>query len=184
MPWRGLFITTLIAVLLAVYSVLMHQTDDELTDTAAPGQPGYYLQNAVVTETDATGAARMKLRADNILQNSTDDSITLQNVLLDYQSAPDAKWLLTADRGHLATGSRTIEFSGAVHIKPLDQPGNTIELHTEALSVDTLNNIATAPGKVNFQMDKQRLTATGLRYDLKQQKLQLKSGLHGQFKPQ
>jgi LPS export ABC transporter protein LptC len=89
--------------------------------------------------------------------------------------------LLTADRGHLAGGSRIINFMGNVNIKPHAPSDNKIELHTETLSMDTEHNLATAPGKVIFKMDYQVLNAVGLKYDLKRQTLQLESRLHGQF---
>ncbi|MGE0114789.1 MAG: LPS export ABC transporter periplasmic protein LptC [Steroidobacteraceae bacterium] len=184
MSWRTVLITAVIAILLAGYGLLTHRKEDELTITPAPAQPGYYLHEAIVTETDASGAARLKLHASRIAQNPADNSIELQQVTLDYQSDPNARWLLTANRGHLAAGSHTINFFGAVNIKPQNQTDNQIELRTETLSVDTLNNIATAPGKVSIDMDQQRLTAVGLKYDLKRQTLQLESRLHGQFQAQ
>lgn len=184
MSWRTVFIVAVIAVLLAIYGLLTHRNEDALTETPAPIQPGYYLHEATVTETDAGGAARLKLRASQIAQNPLDNSIELQQVTLDYQSDPDARWLLTADRGQLAAGSHIIDFSGAVSIKPQDQADDPVELRTDRLSVDTLNNIAIAPGQVSIDMDRQRLTAIGLKYDLKRQTLRLESSLHGQFQPQ
>jgi lipopolysaccharide export system protein LptC len=179
--WRAVLITALIAVILAGFGLWSRRGGDDVRIGPAPAQPGYYLQNAIVTETDASGAARFKLRAQQINQNPRDESIDLQQVLLDYRTAPDALWLLTADRGHLAGGSRVINFTGNVNIKPQPPSDNRVELHTETLSMDTENNVATAPGKVVFSMDQQVLSAVGLKYDLKRQTLQLESRLHGQF---
>ncbi len=182
MGWRAVLITAVIAVLLAGFGLWSRRGDDDLHDRPAPAQAGYYLKQATVTESDPSGAPRFKLAADQINQNPKDNSIDLQQVRLDYQSAPDALWLLTAERGHLIAGSRVIDFSGNVHVKPQEPSENKIELRTETLSVDTEHNIATAPGKVNFEMDREYLNAFGLKYDLKRQTLQLESRLHGQFK--
>lgn len=184
MSWRALLLTVLIAALLAGYSVLTRRGGSQFTEQPAPAQPGYYLRDATVTETDATGAAHLRLHADQIAQNPADDSIQLTQVTLNYQSAPDARWRLTAHQGHLPAQSRTIQFSGAVEIRPQQPAANEVILRTETLSVDTLHNIARAPGRVNLEMDQQRLTAIGLKYDLKRQTLQLESMLHGQFQPQ
>jgi LPS export ABC transporter protein LptC len=184
MNWRPVLLVALIAAMLASYGVLVHRSDQVPAETAAPVRPGYYLRDATVTETDATGAPRMKLHADRITQNPADDSIALDQVTLNYQSDAATRWLLTANQGHVAAGSRTIQLTSAVYIKPLDPASNPVELRTEALSIDTGNNIATAPGKVNIQMDQQHLTATGLKYDLKRQTLKLQSQVHGQFQPQ
>lgn len=183
MSWRNLLMMLAIAGLLAVYSVFTKRSADVLTDQPAPAQPGYYLRDAVVTETDATGNARLKLHAAQIAQSPADDSIKLQQVQLNYQTAPDVSWLLTANRGNLPAQSRTIEFRGAVVVKPVPPTTNNIVLRTETLSVDTLNNLAHAPGRVNVEMDTQQMTAVGLKYDLKRQTLQLESKVHGQFQP-
>jgi lipopolysaccharide export system protein LptC len=179
--WRAVLITAVIAVLLAGFGLWSRRGGDDVHIGPAPAQPGYYLQNAIVTETDASGAARFKLRADQINQHPQDESIDLQTVKLDYRSAPDALWLLTANHGHLVSGSRVINFTGNVNITPQAPSDNRVELHTETLSMDTENNIATAPGKVTFKMDQQILSAVGLKYDLKRQTLQLESRVHGQF---
>jgi LPS export ABC transporter protein LptC len=183
MPWRALIFTFLIAALLAAYGVLVRRPD-QLVDTPAPAQSGYYLQHAIVTETDASGAAHLKLRADQIVQDPRDNSIDLQQVTLNYQSDADSHWLLTAHQGHVPAGSRVLHFSGAVLIKPQNPADNAPELHTEMLSVDTANNIATASSRVNLTMNQQRLTAIGLKYDLKRQTLKLESQVHGQFQAQ
>lgn len=184
LKWRTVLLIAVIAVALAGFGVWSQRDGSDLHVGPAPAQPGYYLKDAVVTETDATGAARFKLRAQQINQNPSDESIDLQQVKLDYRSDPESLWLLTANRGHLVGGSRVINFTGNVNIQPQAPSENRIELQTETLSMDTEHNIASAPGKVIFKMDQQVLNAVGLKYNLKQQKLQLESGLHGQFKPQ
>ncbi len=181
MSWRAVFITALIAAALAGYSLLTRREADTLTDQPAPAQPGYYLNDASIIETDATGAPRLKLVANTINQNLADDSITLQQVTLNYQNAADRRWLLTAEQGHLVNGSRAISFTGNVHIRPLAPASSPVSLRTETLNVDTERQTASAPGRVNIEMDHQQLTAVGLKYDLKRQKLQLESQVHGQF---
>jgi lipopolysaccharide export system protein LptC len=184
LQWRTVLLIAVIAVILAGFGLWSQRDGSDLHVGPVPAQPGYYLKDAVVTETDATGAPRFKLRAQQINQNPKDESVDLQTVQLDYRSDPDSLWLLTADHGHLVGGSRVIDFTGNVNIKPQAPSDNLIELQTETLSMDTEHNIATAPGKVIFKMDQQVLNAVGLKYNLKRQKLQLESGLHGQFKRQ
>lgn len=183
MRWRALLITAVVAVLLAAFSVLMRRSD-ELLDTAAPEQSGYYLQDAVVTDTDASGATRMRLRAANIKHNPADDSIDATQVALDYQIGPDAQWLLTADSGHVPSASRSITFKGNVLIKPANEQTTPVTMRTDTLMVDTLNNLASAPGTVIIDMHQSRLTGVGLKADLKQQQVRIESQVHGQFSPQ
>lgn len=180
MPWRALFIIVVVAIVLAAFGVLM-QRSDELLDTAAPEQPGYYLQEAVVTDTDASGAARMRLRAASIKHHPADDSIDAQQVALDYQIAPDAQWLLTAERGHVPAASRAITFSGNVIVQPANEHTMPVTMRTDTLAIDTLNDLASAPGKVIIEMNQRRLTGIGLKADLKQQQVRIESQVHGQF---
>ncbi len=183
MAWRALFLTAFIAVLLAAYGVLTHRNGDDLKDTAAPEQPGYYLRDATVKETDATGAARLTLRAQTIAQNPADNSITMQQVALDYRIATDA-WLLTADSGHVPAASRNINFTGNVVIQPADSQTWPVVMRTDTLNIDTTNNVASTPDKVVIEMNRQRLSGIGLRADLKQQQVRIESQVHGQFSPQ
>ncbi len=181
MRWRTLLIVAVIAVVLVAASVLMERPD-ELLDTAAPEQPGYYLRDAVVTDTDASGAPRMRLHAAGIRQNQSDDSITAERVTLDYQSAPDAQWLLTADNSHVPAASRTITFSGNVLVRPASEQTAAVTMRTETLTIDTLENLASTPGPVVIEMHQSRLSGTGLKADLKQQQVRIESQVHGQFR--
>jgi LPS export ABC transporter protein LptC len=180
MPWRAVFISVLIAVALAGYSLLT-RNDNELTDTPAPAQPGYYLKQASIIETDASGAARLKLQAAQIVQNLADDSISMQQVSVISRSEDGTDWLLTANQGQLPANSKTVSFSGDVYVRPQNAQLQRPQIRTEALSINTEQNLATAPGRVSFELDQQHLTAVGLKYDLKRQKLKLNSQVHGQF---
>jgi len=56
-----------------------------------------------------------------------------------------------------------------------------VTLHTDQLSVDTEHNTAQAPGQVSITMNRQTLTAIGLRADLQRQTIRLMSQVHGEF---
>ncbi|MGD9841468.1 MAG: LPS export ABC transporter periplasmic protein LptC [Steroidobacteraceae bacterium] len=179
---RSTLITTAIAAALAGYILVSRQAGDELTDVRAPEQPGYYLKQATIIETAADGTPRMKLQAAEIVQNLHDDSISMQQVVLNYRSEDNNPWLLSADQGRLPANSKAIDFSGNVYIRPQDDSQQGTEIRTDTLNIDTENNLATTPGQVEFVMDQQQLTAVGLKYNLKRQTLQLHSQVHGTFK--
>lgn len=181
MRWRPVLATTTIAAALGGYILATREADDELTDLPAPAQPGYYLQQATIVETGADGNARMKLHARQISQNLNDDSISLQQVTVDYVSEDSTAWLLTADQGHLPTGAKVISFNGNVYIRPQHVQESLPEIRTEVLNIDPDQNLATAPGKVSFALDNQLLTAVGMKFDFKRQKLRLESQINGQF---
>lgn len=184
MRWQSILTTTAIASALAGYILLMRNSDDELRNLPAPAQPGYYLQQATITETGPDGQPRMKLQADRINQNPVDESISLERVSVTYRSNDRRTWLLTAERGYL-TNSHRIDFNGNVHIRPQDASPSSVaapQIRTDALSIDTDQNIAQAPGTVRLEFGTQQLTAVGMKFDIARQALRLESNVNGQFR--
>lgn len=181
MQWRSILATTAIAAGLAGYILVARQSGDELTEVKAPAQPGYYLKQATIIETGKDGSPRLKLQAARINQNMADNSITLQQVVVNYRSEDDTPWILTADQGQLPASARSVHFTGNVFIRTEDARLQRPEIRTAQLSIDTENSQATAPGEVDFAMDQQKLSGIGLKYDMKRQKLQLNSQVHGNF---
>jgi lipopolysaccharide export system protein LptC len=181
MRWRSTLTTTVISAALAGYILVSRQTGDDLIDVRAPTQPGYYLKQATVIESGTDGKPRMKLQAAEIRQQLSDDSISMQQVVVNYRSEDNTPWLLSADQGQLPAHSKTVRFSGNVYIRPEDNQLQRAEIHTDSLSIDTEKNLASTFGTVTFVMDQQQLTGVGLKYDLKRQTLQLHSQVHGTF---
>jgi LPS export ABC transporter protein LptC len=90
--------------------------------------------------------------------------------------------LLTAKQGSLKQGSRVVTFNGDVELRPQGPNVKTpVTLRTNQLSVDTQHNSALAPGQVSITMNRQTLTAVGLRADLQRQTIRLDSQVHGEF---
>ena len=181
MQWRSTLATTTIAAAMAGYILVARQSGDELSEVKAPAQPGYYLNQATIIETGKDGNPRLKLQAARINQNMTDNSITLQQVMVNYRSEDATPWILTADQGQLPASAKIVHFTGNVFIRTEDERLLRPEIRTAELSIDTENYLATAPGEVDFVMDEQKLSGIGLKYDMKRQKLQLNSQVHGKF---
>lgn len=177
--WQWLGLVVLCGVLAVSYSVL---TDRGGRDTAAAQteQQGYYVKQATIIETSDTGEAQWTLHAETITQNLRDDSIALQGVRVDYMPQPDRHWLLTADGGHIPPASRIIEFRGNVLVRPADDE-RALALRTGSLRIDTEHSIASTAAEVIVEMNRQRLSARGLRADLKGDALRLESRVHGRF---
>lgn len=182
--WRTVTLTTVCAGLAASYGLLVKNNGDNGAPAPTPEQQGYYAKDATIIETNETGAAQLKLRADAIEQNPQDDSIRLQDVKVDYLSAPDKLWLLTAGSAYVPPDSRVIDFSGDVVVRPQGEQASSMVLRTESLRVDTENSIASSKTDVSIEMNQQRLTARGVTADLKRERYQLESKGHGQFQIQ
>ncbi|HTE42886.1 MAG TPA: LPS export ABC transporter periplasmic protein LptC [Steroidobacteraceae bacterium] len=81
-------VVTLMAALLIGYLVI-NQSDDVTSDARNQSiVVGYYLKDAIVTETAPTGDARMRFAANEIAQGEN-DSVTLSAVRVDYLAPAD-----------------------------------------------------------------------------------------------
>lgn len=182
MNWQVIVIAAVCALLFGGYSLLSKRDDEALPSTATTLPPGYYMKNAAIIETGADGNPRLQLHAENIQQDASEQSVELQGIALNYLSDANTPWLLTAQRGSLEQSTRVVTFSGDVELRPQGPHiAMPVTLRTDALSIDTEHNTAAAPGKVSILMNRQTITAVGLRADLQRQTIRLVSQVHGEF---
>lgn len=183
MSWRWVAFTALIGALIVSYGVLTGNHRDTAPVTEVAQQLGYYMTDAVITETSPEGNPRLKVTSQSIRQNPQDNSVALFDVRVDYLSIPDKHWMLTADRGFVPANSHTIAFLGDVTLRQLDtQPGATIR--TPSASVDTDTNIARSSDAVSIELGNHSVLARGFTADLKSERVQLESQVHGRFQRQ
>lgn len=182
--WRTVSLTAVCAGLAASYGLLMKNDGDNGAPAPAPQQQGYYAKDATIVQTNEAGVAQLKLTAGAIEQNPKDDSIRLQEVKVDYLSAPDKPWLLTAASAYVPPDSQVIDFMGDVVIQPRGEQAQAATkapiLRTESLRVDTQKNIASTSADVKVEIDQLHLLTHGLRADLKQEHYRLGSKIHDQ----
>ena len=111
MNWRWISLAALLAALVIGYGALVERNPAPATNGAQPEQPGYYLQDAVITQTQQDGSVSLRLIANRIEQQRRDDSISLDTVRVNYfqvELRPVAAARVVAER---AQGLRAREFS-------------------------------------------------------------------------
>jgi lipopolysaccharide export system protein LptC len=183
MSWRWVSITALLAAVVVSYGIFTGQSsEDGLATGDERPQPGYYLRDAVITDTQADGSPAVRLAARRIEQNPMDDSIALEDVDVDYLALENRHWRLTADSGSVPGGSSTITFSGNVVLEGRDQPESAV-IRTDSLSVDTEKSIASTQAPVSIEIAGHRVNARGMRADLETNRVELESQVHGRFAP-
>src|SRR5262245_13442405 len=99
MNWRWISLAALLAALVIGYGALVERNPAPTANDAQAEQPGYYLQDAVITQTQENGSVSLRLIANRIEQRRRDDSIELQTVRVNYFQSPQREWLLTARQG-------------------------------------------------------------------------------------
>lgn len=175
MNWRWISLAALLAALVALYGALVDRNITSDTDDATPPPPGYYLKDAIITQTQPDGSPNLRLVAVRIEQQRKDDNILLSDVRLDYLKMPDRHWVLTAEHGIVPPDSKIVQFSGNVDLHPAQSEQQTW-LHTEALAIDTETNRAyTTQSPVAIRFGTYTMTVKRLEADLATEKVRLVS---------
>lgn len=183
MNWRWISLAALLAALVVGYGALMERNPAPAANSAQAEQPGYYLQDAVITQTQEDGSISLRLIANRIEQQQRDDSIALDTVRVDYFQSPEHEWLLTARRGFVPANFRVVQLFGDVELRPADaQPAAF--LRTDALAVDTQTNVAyNLSSPVHLRFGQHSMIVKNFRADLNSEKVRLES-VNARFDPQ
>lgn len=190
MAWRVLALLTLLAIVaLSVLSSRNRSANLPLMSKPEPPQPGYFMTDAVVTQTGADGRPLYRMTAENIQQNPADQSVRLSQLKLDYTAEEGSSaWTLTADSGLIASiDSKTIDLqdnvtiSGRPQVSGSSEPAELATVRTSRLRVDAANSTATTREPVSIEWGRYRMNAKGLNANLKTQRLKLESSIHGRI---
>jgi LPS export ABC transporter protein LptC len=177
MNWRWIAVAAALAALVAVYGALVDRNLSGDTDDDTPPPPGYYLKNAIITQTQPDGSPDLRLVASRIEQQRKDDNILLTDVRLDYLKMPERHWVLTAEHGMVPEDSKIVEFTGNVDLHPArveNQPQQATWLRTQALAIDTENNRAyTTQSPTTIRFGTYTMTVKRVEADLTTEKVRL-----------
>lgn len=181
---RNLIIALILLGAVTASWLLLDRPDPRDDATVQKPDDGYYLDDAVIEGIGDDGMRLYTLRALHIKQKIADNSVALEDVNLEYASADDDPWRLTADTGRIPADGDNIELSGNVLMEEtlFIGPEKTM-VSTPELNVDLRAQLATTDADVRIQRGNYLLTAVGLRADLKDKKLRLQSEVHGYFLP-
>jgi LPS export ABC transporter protein LptC len=150
--------------------------------TGTNQEPGYYVREATLEETDETGRLNLRVRAVLARQATADASVVLETPTVEFLPQPRTEWQLSARDGVLPAGSHTLLLSGDVRLQALaDQRAAGAVIETDHLSLDLDQSIALTGDPVALRYARHVMTAEGLRADLKHQTLKLQSKINGTF---
>jgi LPS export ABC transporter protein LptC len=183
MSWRWISIAALLAALVLGYGAFMQRGDEPSARDQLPPRPGYYLRDAVVTETQQDGSLAIRLTASRIEQQPQDGSISMQSVRANYFRAADREWILTARSGMVPPDSRIVYLQGDVQLRPADMT-DASWLRTDALALDAATNIAYSTNSpVQMRFGPHQMTVKRFVADLNSEKIRVESA-DGRFDPQ
>jgi len=183
MSWRWISLAALLAALVIGYGALVERRTAPVTSSEAPPQPGYYLKDAIITETHADGSMKMQLAARRIEQQPQDGSFILSAVHADYFQAPEREWTLSARSGFIPGDSRVLNLQGDVELRPANTAGGAF-LRTETMAIDTEKNIAySTDSPVTIRFGQHAMIVNSFTADLSTEKIRLEAA-KGRYEPQ
>ena len=154
--------------------------NDDLEMTTADDDRGYYLTDATLTEFGLDGKPRIVLRARDIVQQVSDESVKLTDVQVDYTAAQTGPWKVTADRGAMTPDRTTVTLAGDVVVTGNEAHGAAV-INTDKLAYDTKANFVQTAEPVTVRFGPHELRGRGLRADLNTGTLKLESNVYGRF---
>jgi len=183
MNWRWVSIAALLAALVIGYGALIDRNPAPAASSEQAERPGYYLQDAIITQTQQDGSIGLRLIANRIEQQHLQDNITLDTVRVNYFQSPEREWLLTARKGLVPASFRVVQLFGDVELRPADaQP--TAYLRTDAMAIDTQTSVAySLSSPVNLRFGGHAMVVKHFRAYLNSEKIRLES-VNARFDPQ
>jgi len=145
--------------------------------------PGYAAQDAELIETGPNGRPMYALHASEIRQQPASDFVTLEKVTLQFRDPRGGVWNGRADQGVVSNGASKVDLTGAVTLSGRLPDEAPVSISSNALAVDTRTEIVTTKDPVVFELNGQQLTARGMVADLKDERVELESDVHGLYRP-
>lgn len=174
----------LLAAIVVGYGVFISSDDsDEANPNIAGIMQGYYLRDAVITETTAEGAPHFRVAASEVAQNLQDKIVALNSLRVDYlkpaeeQSKKDASpahWVLNADRGTAFENFRKLALQGNVQAHNLGAP-RAIVFDTHSVDIDMDKETLKTRDAVQIGIDASRVNGRGFFADLSNERFALES---------
>jgi LPS export ABC transporter protein LptC len=156
------------------------------TGAAAGGveNPGYFLKDGVLTEYDVNGDPTIRIAARRIDQIPHSDEVELHDIRVDYQAPSGTAWIMVGDLAHVRPGGTMVDLSGNVVLHGADSNREDAPvIHTNTLTYDVTQSVASTSGDVRIDFLQHTLTARGLVANLRARTIRLESRINGRFHP-
>jgi lipopolysaccharide export system protein LptC len=145
---------------------------------------GYYLRGARLLGTDANGRAVYRILADRLEERPNQDRLLLERVQIEYHPTGELPWVITAGSGSATRDHSELELKDGVEIRSQPTDGSApVHVTTPALTFRPPSSSAESDQRVVIDAGSWHLEGVGLRSLLKDDRVELKSDVHGKFLP-
>ena len=173
---------TALAGVALLYLLLGGRGGEDVEYGDAKEQRGYYVTDATLTEMGPDGKPRIVVRASNIEQQLTDQSVELRDLSLDYLTRDAGTWHVTSQSGHMPADRGSLLLSGDVTITGTEARGTAV-IRTDRLEYDVDGGTVQTAEPVSVRFGEHELSGRGLFVRLNEGTLKLESNVHGRFNP-
>ena len=152
--------------------------------TPGDSELGYYLRGARMLGTDENGRAVYRILADRLDERPNEDRMLLDRVQIEYHRPGELSWVITAGSGNATRDHSELELKDGVEIRSPPTDGTApVHVTTAALKFLPPTSSAESDQRVVIDVGRWHLEGTGLRSFLKDNRVELKSDVHGKFAP-
>lgn len=179
-----LFATLIAVAVLTWYVGRDNAVDDNSGDAPPPIRSGYYVLDATIYggRNDTRGA--FEITAAQAQQSMRGQPILLTDIEIRYYADAAQEWHIKARTAALEESTQKLEMAGNVVATRIAGPdGTPFSLHTEALAFDPGSDAVTTDASVEFMVGKSRLEALGMRANLVDDTITLRSNVRGRYTP-
>ena len=182
------YIIILIVVLtIATLTYQLSTSVDESADISDPNlrhDPDYFISNFKATMYDKSGAANYRMTAQHLEHFPDNDTIEVQNIMVEYIDTTQQVWQATSDNAIGYENTEILHLSGNVKIQlQTPNPDKNLILVTDKLRIDFIAKQASTDSKVKITGKNSKIDATGMDINLDSGTLTLKSQARGQYVP-
>lgn len=156
--------------------------DAEPAAAAAATQPGYYVRDALLEQTDEAGRLELRLAAARAQQDPPSGEVDVETIRVDYFPADRAPWEIHADRGRLPREATHVHLAGDVTLEGTAEGERAAPVvRTDTLTLDVTRSVARTDDEVRIEFGPHAVTAQGLTADLEADRLELLADVDGSF---
>jgi LPS export ABC transporter protein LptC len=143
---------------------------------------GYYLRGARLLGTDENGQVAYRILADRLEEQTDQERLLLERVRIEYRPANELPWVITAGTGSAPKDASQLDLGGGVELRSEPTDGSTpMCLSTQSLTFQPESSSVASDEATELCAGDWHLSAKRLRANLKDERLQLESDVHGKF---
>ena len=166
-PATGLFpLLLMLSLALLTFWLERAVREERPAVTLRRHDPDYIVENFVITNFDAKGAAESTLSAAKMLHYPDDDSTDLVAPRMVQTKPGEPRMTLTADRGTLShSGDEVFLYGDVTLVRDADAKQAQMRMRTEFLHVVTAKSLALSDREVTVEDDHRTVTGKGMEYN-------------------